>query len=239
MRRRVVGLLPWIAAVALMAGLGAATRNERAAPERGDDGCPREAHGSHRIALVDACDSVHAAILDQIIARLVRLALSGGPDDRFSLFVMGGGADPDVLREFSGCFAANRRGAGDIFLKKKAEEIAAPVRQALSGLAETERGTTPLLEAIDIVLHRRDVFESETAELWIVSDFLQHSSRLSHYRGDARLPEMTPPPARLAGIRLLYLPRPGSRHLQTPEHGEGWVAFFTPLSETPPQLEKF
>lgn len=110
------------------------------------------------------------------------------------------------------------------------------IRSALPRLEQqVESAQSPLLESIAVVAARHipslGVEQRKSTRLFLFSDMLQNSDRLSHYKS---LPNMaqfksmvgySEMDSDLAGVEvyLFYVRRPGLEHLQTPKHYYWWT----------------
>ncbi len=241
LRRRMKGALPWLTALAILAAVGRLGWAEFSAPPRGEDGCVLGAVSTHRILMLDASDPLHPTILREVARLLVENATQGKPDDRFSLYTVGDGNEPDLLLVFSGCNVASTALAGQKYRTQAAARFLEAPEAFLEGLSTSTRPTTPLFEGLDTLLHRRVVLDAERVELTIASDFLQHSGQASHYRTQqydkpsflGRLQ-----PGLIDRVRLVYIQRPRLRHLQTPVHQGFWLDLVAAFTREPPVLEK-
>lgn len=246
MRRFIASYVPWVLILFLIVGVGSMVWASMTEPARGDDGCPLGGAGfgpAHNVVVVDASDPLHPGQVKRVLMLIREIVGKASRDERFTLFTIGGDGEPDLLEIMSGCNEANGEFSGDAFKASKAAEFLRDPEKWLEGLSSNERNESPLFEAIDVLMHDHRITSGGEVRLWWVSDFLQNSSATSDYPQHSAfnnpMPDLAVPRTKLESARMLYVQRPGLRHLQTKFHQEKWLAHFGLLSETEPILEKF
>lgn len=162
------------------------------------------------------------------------------PLERFRMCNPGSPDERTVLDRFT---------EGEVVTRVRWAQFQNAIRDALpQHEADASRQTSPIVEAIRYVRNTEFPTMSElrrTANtnrytLYIVSDLLQNSTLLSHYR---TLPETEGLPQSLAldltgmNIGVRYLRNPSYRAYQTPEHFAWWRSFLSeaggPMNLTP------
>jgi len=235
---------------ALVGGFGWAMGRELGKPTRGEDGCLITGAPVVQVALLDSSDPVPDATLRRLVRRIVEIALGLGPDVRFMLVTLGGASELDLVPVFSGCNPANGSGdlAGEAYRRRMTEKFLAEILPFMTKLGDGERSTSPILEGVERLRYFREIFEAEEAHLVLASDLIQNSPGISHIPGLAgyrrpsadNVPVPDPhAPGTWASVTLIQLQRVQLRKLQTPEQTGWWISFFSPISSTPPVLEKF
>lgn len=184
----------------------------------------------------DPLDAIQSRTLGNVIAA-IRDRLRRG--ERLTVVVMGENGRPEPVRAFDLCSPGKGRDANflyenDRLMQAKYEErFGAPLEMLL---AELQKGgsasRSPIMEAI------RDItstpgFSAAVPErrLILISDLLQNTEAYSHYHSvstSAAMAYATEVMPALAGaaVEVVYLLRPGAKHLQGDRHLAFWRDYF-------------
>lgn len=243
----VKGLAMLVLACLAAAGIGISQRvlANRAQDIDSDTLCRRSSvPDSHWVVMIDHTDPFTASQGDLIKRTFGELKAEIPRDGRVSVFIIDAASDP--LREpvLSLCspgagkdaseWTENRRRMQRKFDSKFGMQLDALAAQLSTGGTAPR---SPIVEALRDVSSRADFGASvPDRRLIVVSDMLQNSAMLSHYRRNAtdvdyrRLPSgMNMPDLAGVDVQVHYLLRIRDAAYQSPRHTHWWAAYFALL----------
>ena len=181
--------------------------------------------------------------IERMISMLAEVFDGTAAGDRYSIYFVGDGEDDFLSDQMSICQPKN---GGTVWRRRFRDKVLADQVETIRKLDSAWLDHSPILESIEALLNRRQVFEAEGVNLWIVSDFLQNGARISFYKksahllaGDDRLPESRlKPQGRLASVHLLVVPRIRHSDLQS-KAVSFFISWLGRVSDGEPQWEMF
>lgn len=205
--------------------------------------CPVTGPRGIHVILIDRSDPitpVQAERVRQVIEGLVNQAQTG---ERFDLYVADGDGINLLTPAVSVCSSGRGATASALYENPEAiernfqERFLTPLRRAMGELlVPASRSTSPLLESLrTVAVTSFGASPQAERRLTVVSDLIQHSPAVSHFRGEIdfgalqRRQEWAQLRPNLAGteVRILYLLRPGARRrdgrpIQSIGHQQFW-----------------
>lgn len=205
--------------------------------------CPTDRSVPHTVLLVDRTDPLTEEHTALVLKTIERVKTSLRVDERFSLFLIEGGAPVVPTPVFSLCKPADGSEANPLYENKRllglayAKGFGDPLSLVVETLEESAQAvTSPIMETIRQIALRPDFAPSVgERKLIIVSDLLQNVPAYSHYRSAPdiasfqKLPYATTVRPDLSGvvIDLVYLRNPNARARQGEEHLAFWIEYLT------------
>lgn len=209
--------------------------------------CPVTGPKGIHVILIDRSDPitpVQSERVRQVVEGLVSQAQTG---ERFDLYVADGDGINLLIPTVSVCSSGRGATASALYENPEAiersfqERFVTPLRQAMGELlVPTSRATSPLLESLrTIAVTSFGAAPQAERHLTVVSDLIQHSPAVSHFRGETdfevlqRQQQWAQLRPNLTGaeVRVLYLLRPSARRrdgrpIQTLGHQQFWKDLF-------------
>ena len=222
-------------AIACVGSFGTMVAEQMNAPEPDAQGCIPGIHPRHNVFLVDKSDAIPAEDIQRTILTLADVFRATSPGDRFSIYFVGNGSDDFLSEQLSIC---QPRTGGTIWRKRFRDKVLAEQIEAIRDLEEAWLDHSPILESIEALLNRRQVFDAEEVHLWIVSDLMQNTGVLDFYSDDDRIfpnarnlpaPRLKPQ-GRLTSVRLLVL-ESVRHHKKQPHAIEFFMAWLNRYSD--------
>jgi hypothetical protein len=148
-------------------------------------------------------------------------------------------AEADVCNPGSGNDENPLHGNARLMKRRWRRIFADKLRNVLQGLLSSPDSTTsPIMESlqsISVGLFEKERYDGVPKKLIIVSDMVQNTAGFSQYRNDVSFRKFETDPYYLqvrpelenVNVSILYLRRPATRRIQTPEHIEFWRDYFT------------
>jgi len=243
MRKIIFRLCFSLIAIAAVGGFCHMTWAMMNAPKPNEDGCLPGNRPRHNVLLVDSSDPIAGRELGDVVKLMSEIVAETEVNERFSLLFIGDGVSGYLTEVVTFC----KLGSGGVIYQER--QLAALLEEpmaALRGLEKSVLARSPIIEAIEMLLNRRAIFDAEDVRLWVVSDFL-FNSRVSIYPGSSRhwkpnpeeLPEPPlPPQGRFHEVRLAMVQRVKFSHLQE-QALPFFLAYFGQYSEESPKWELF
>ncbi|PHS26041.1 MAG: hypothetical protein COA84_06530 [Robiginitomaculum sp.] len=246
-------VLAWLGAVLalgvlVVAGLGLAKLRTERAGMNANTLCGSQEPGEIITLLFDSSDQLNdlqqikvRQILDSILYNIPKGA-------RVDVYMATAEAGQLARPLFSRCNPANADGSAGFsenpqrLEEMRQQKFVAPLGEALQkALKANPRRTSPILETIAATsvqsfsrADRRGAGGVRRYSMIIVSDFLQNSAILTHYKSYPNVEEFSKTPGwistlpRLNGValKLIYINRPNSRRFQNEAHRNWWCEYF-------------
>lgn len=236
----VAGLV-WAGVAAAVIGMGALGIQAAGAPERDASGCLAAGSPNHNVLLIDASDRLEDEQIETLQGLIRKILRETGPDDRFSIYKIGNGSSSVLEKVSSVCGVTG----GRIYRERAQSDLLWNADRRIHQLGGSEAPLSPIIETVESLLNKREVFDATNVKLWVVSDFIENGRQISFYPRSSRywkpradhLPEsILPPQGRLHAVQLMYLPRVRLLELQK-RTVPFWLAYIGRLSETKPEWE--
>jgi hypothetical protein len=237
------------ALLVVVGGIAAAAYANAMKEARGEDGCPTTGPDRNVVALLDGSDPTIDSQLEEISRALREVAQSLGSREKLWVFVFGGADEADLIPIPGAC---NRVGDADwlrgrIWEADQEKKFFEAIDRAVGELKESRKGNSPIVEGLDRLLFKSELFKGGGADLLIFSDMIQNTPLWSHFPS---LPGYRPPsllefPSREGlpdrkwnSVRIYEVQRPRLRGLQSADSARWWVELLSMVSKTLPVIEK-
>lgn len=245
-RKQAVGLAILMAAVLIAGGLAYFYMSMRASAVELDATtlCPMDGPRGHFAVIIDATDTFLPAQSKFIAKYFEELREHVPRYAQVAVYVSGDFAGGQISPRLIICNPGDGSGVSPLTgnpkkLQRRWEAefgrpVAAAIRESISTLPGTE---SPLMEIIQAVTLSAFPLQPDPASrevLIIVSDMLEHSSIMSHYRGhpdfsslrDSGVLGHLKPNLEDVEVRVLYVSRPGHEGSQRRDHVSFWESYF-------------